>query len=659
MTVSPTVELTFSDLHPSSLQVLDGRRLGDARSAMDAALMSYRLLVVNHVKTELAKKADVTGQQLISLLDEATTLFLPRYSKIVGPYVAQAYVAAYRRANAGDVPVEVIYALAQQHTERVGAYFAQSSADASLSGFNSYVNRKLAAKAAAAKVLDSYGLTKRQTNGLVAMQVDPAVTSARPRDLKERVNSYISRSLRRRLKLFDDQELRNIENQAIQTAWIWLAQHGRIHPGAQKVWITARDERTCPQCAPMHNQRVGVNEQFVLPNKVKVYVPGLHPNCRCKALLLDTITPAKLSISNSKSGVSKADWDAKEHPRGGDPKNRGRFSTYARTMERDEDSVAAGLMRATAARTEQKLAPEVPRPAPVARPLEPIGATGLLPVLGPAEPLAPVITSLEPIVEQRAALAPIASDVSVIEAKLAPLSTTTVSQTLTPIKALTPLPPVSDLAPESGITPLDPSRGWYYAAVSAGDPEVPHDWDYTLNNRDFHSFSLATVQRQADEMLLERQNAVFWRIIDNSPDEDGILVMDESGEFHGWLTEDDLRGVIDYASDPVRYRVKGSYEGVRVHLFDHYEEEFEPDGNISYEEIARQLHLQPSDFRPYILAIRDGHADVDLTKHIKPGHVRLSGSFVQTDDGTTPDGEVLVRYLRPNIHRGGVPWPNG
>jgi hypothetical protein len=88
------------------------------------------------------------------------------------------------------------------------------------------------------------------------------------------------------------------------------------------MWITARDERVCPQCGPLHGQKVGVNQQFVT-SVGQFWTPGLHPNCRCVVRLLE-------------NRFSKADWDPREHPRGGDPKNPGRFS---RVAERDQPPV--------------------------------------------------------------------------------------------------------------------------------------------------------------------------------------------------------------------------------------------------------------------------------------------------------------------------------
>lgn len=71
-----------------------------------------------------------------------------------------------------------------------------------------------------------------------------------------------------------------------------------------KVWQTARDERVCPICGPLHNQVVSIDSSFQL-NMLELppelarsgmdflyYQPPAHPNCRC--WLKPVVTEAKL-----------------------------------------------------------------------------------------------------------------------------------------------------------------------------------------------------------------------------------------------------------------------------------------------------------------------------------------------------------------------------
>jgi hypothetical protein len=56
-----------------------------------------------------------------------------------------------------------------------------------------------------------------------------------------------------------------------------------------KVWQTARDERVCPQCGPLHGTRVPLRGSWLSADVVtgggivftSVSTPPRHPNCRC------------------------------------------------------------------------------------------------------------------------------------------------------------------------------------------------------------------------------------------------------------------------------------------------------------------------------------------------------------------------------------------
>ena len=273
MSISPTVELLF---HPTDLDPRDlsraGQFLGSPSQAIEAGLGALRLMMVDRMKQELvASTGEMSVSKLVELADLAWSAAFWKFRKISAPVMADAYVRAYRQADAGDVPMALIYDLADKHADRIGDYFHQSSKQAMVEGFNSYVNRRVASKAAASRVLDAYGLTPRQMGGYVSASasMDSKVSSRERRSLKGKVLDYVARSFRKRIKIFADQEEHNIDQQAQQFAWMWLVDKGRLNADAEKIWITAHDEKVCPVCGPLHGQKVGVNEQFsVRPGSV-------------------------------------------------------------------------------------------------------------------------------------------------------------------------------------------------------------------------------------------------------------------------------------------------------------------------------------------------------------------------------------------------------
>lgn len=329
MTTAPFVELGFNptDLRPGDLPRA-GAFLGSTAEALEAALAVARARMVDQMREEVRGLASPTEAQLLRIADLAWQAAFWRFRKVSAPIMADAYLRAYLSVNAGDVPTSVLYSLADQHAEKIGSYFHTSSREALAQGFNTLVNRRVPAKAAADRVLDAYGLTPRQMRGYTAATTfDTPVANVMPRSLKARIRAYVDKAFTGRVKKLSTQEQHNIDQQAQQYAWMWLQDKGRLSERAQKMWITARDERVCKVCGPLHRQKVGINERF-RTSQGEFWTPGLHPNCRCVVRLLENrFTVAKALMAAELNEFNQ------EHPRG----EGGRFSTKARTKTIDVD----------------------------------------------------------------------------------------------------------------------------------------------------------------------------------------------------------------------------------------------------------------------------------------------------------------------------------
>lgn len=297
----------------------------DPVHAIHHAAMAYRLLVIREVSQQVRKAPEMLTEKIVrELLDNAWGLYGVGWTELVAPAMAGEYLLALNQIERGMVDRQVITLLARQHAEKMGRYFHQTSSDALLQGFNTYVNRQVAPRAAFNRALRAFGLTPRQMNGYVALSATAPVQSAQALDPEARVKAYIGRAFEQRLRTFARQEKHNLEEETKQIAWLWGQDHGVISKFAEKMWITERDERVCPVCGPLHRQKVKITERFITENGDKIWAPGVHPNCRCKIRLLDPLKPIRKSVSKA--------WDAediREHPRGND----GRFRTKAREAE--------------------------------------------------------------------------------------------------------------------------------------------------------------------------------------------------------------------------------------------------------------------------------------------------------------------------------------
>jgi Phage Mu protein F like protein len=329
MTTAPVVELRFNPtgLRPSDIPTA-GAFLGSPADAIEAALAVARAAMVDQMRAEIRGLAEPTHSQILRIADLAWQMVAWKYRKISAPIMADAYIHAYRAADAGDVPMSMIYDLAEKHADKVGDYFHTSSRDALIEGFNSLVNRRIPAKAAADRVLDAYGLTSRQTRTYVAAkQFQTPVSDVLPRSIKAKARAYIDKAFTGRIRKLSKQEEHNIDEQAKQLAWMWLQQKGRLNEKAEKIWITAKDERVCPVCGPLHGKKVKVNERFVTAQG-EFWTPGLHPNCRCVVRLLEH------TFSKDLYGTALAEFN-EEHPRG----EGGRFGHKTQTKERPYTAV--------------------------------------------------------------------------------------------------------------------------------------------------------------------------------------------------------------------------------------------------------------------------------------------------------------------------------
>lgn len=343
------VVLTFNptDFNPGDLKVAQQGFAGSVADQISSSLMAARILVINEAKRQAAQRGDLTAGEVLHLLDLAWQFVLPQYRKTSAPLIANAYYRAYRSAKAGNVPMSVIYALADQHAERLGDYFHQTSREALVDGFQAMVNRRVPARVALDQMLDGYGLSTRQSRGYVNSAPAMAGRTFKdlsPDQLKARALSYIGKAFRSRVKLFAEQEEHNVSEQAKQAAWMWLQETGKLSPMAQKVWITARDERVCPTCGPLHNKRVLLGEQFEVAGG-KVWTPGIHPNCRCTVRIVEN----RFSLVEDDQEVKKNDGILsgnalhefnQKHPRAGDGKFRSKPTTATATKVKTRTKVA-------------------------------------------------------------------------------------------------------------------------------------------------------------------------------------------------------------------------------------------------------------------------------------------------------------------------------
>lgn len=135
------------------------------------------------------------------------------------------------------------------------------------------LGRGLPVPATARAVVGSIGLDARSARALARY----AGSGAAHRD----VERYARRLLRTRATVIARTELAYAANAGRQEAWREARRRGALGPNATKRWVTAHDERVCPECGPMDGQTVGLDDEF----SHGAQMPPRHPRCRCTATI--------------------------------------------------------------------------------------------------------------------------------------------------------------------------------------------------------------------------------------------------------------------------------------------------------------------------------------------------------------------------------------
>ena len=156
------------------------------------------------------------------------------------------------------------------------------------------VSGKYTAQGAAMEIRNHIGLTRLYSGAVRNYRVRLAEQGIIGERLDGKVERYAAKLLRLRATTIARTEI--IQSQAAGQRALWneAANAGLINRmTAQREWMTRFDERTCKLCAPMHGARIPFSGVYTQPELGNVDVfgeilngPPLHPNCRCREVLI-------------------------------------------------------------------------------------------------------------------------------------------------------------------------------------------------------------------------------------------------------------------------------------------------------------------------------------------------------------------------------------
>lgn len=95
--------------------------------------------------------------------------------------------------------------------------------------------------------------------------------------------TYSDRLRSARATMIARTEISIAQNEGRYQSWNQAFEQGFMDPASLKMWMTAKDERTCDICGPMDGEVVPWNGLFSTGDKIAGRV---HPHCRCSMVML-------------------------------------------------------------------------------------------------------------------------------------------------------------------------------------------------------------------------------------------------------------------------------------------------------------------------------------------------------------------------------------
>jgi len=295
---------------------------------LGAAFLLYRKFMQRKLREELAKnpKYGTSAEAIGELVIRISSVYMGKWKPTLAVNLALGYAAGLQQVRHSNP--QWTQAAAAQYADSLGDNINAVSMQAMMEGVQSQINRGVPARVAIDRAIDAFGVAPKSMKSLVNIWTRTPATATTagkvPNRIIDAADSKIAQAITERAKLIGDSEARLTMNASKAMFWAYQAENGDIPAAAEKEWITARDERTCPVCAPLNRQRVLVTEKFE-SSIGPILAPGVHPRCRCSL---------KLHLNLHLSDIGDRENMSISKSRGADAYDRDRSGQFAATESR-------------------------------------------------------------------------------------------------------------------------------------------------------------------------------------------------------------------------------------------------------------------------------------------------------------------------------------
>lgn len=307
---------------------------GKIALGVGAAFLLYRMVTRRGIKQAVEQRNPDTAEAVGELAIRVSSAYMDSWIPTLSVNLALGYRAGLAEVKADNVAWAATSA--ERYARTLGASVNETSVKALVEGLNAQINRGVPLRIATNRVIDAFGVTPQTMKALVNVWTKAPtklLTSApKEKGMKASVDRRIADAITARARTIGETEAVLTKNSSKALYWAWQAENGKIPGVAEKEWITANDERTCPVCAPLHRKRVLVTEKF--PSSIgPIMAPGIHPRCRCVLRLHRNVDLTDLVKPKDKV-VAKSAWGVVHKARGSDEYDRDRNGRFATTESR-------------------------------------------------------------------------------------------------------------------------------------------------------------------------------------------------------------------------------------------------------------------------------------------------------------------------------------
>lgn len=151
-------------------------------------------------------------------------------------------------------------------------------------------NEQLDYRATARRIKNVVGLHPRWAEAVVKFEkrefarmvrLGMKETTARTKS-QERAVRYADQLKSKRATMIARTEIQIAQNEGRYEGWKQAHKEGLLDPQTGKMWVTAKDERTCDICGPLDGEIVPWNGVF----SIGLETPIVHPHCRCITIIV-------------------------------------------------------------------------------------------------------------------------------------------------------------------------------------------------------------------------------------------------------------------------------------------------------------------------------------------------------------------------------------